>query len=75
MGQQCIDLSTSERYYDFTWTAKISYNPDGAAMEVYERDNYDQSFFYDSILRIEYSIYDAGNALASQESTSDTSET
>lgn len=60
------DLKTGAEYSDYTFSATVSYEVPDAPDETYIETYKEQSFFYDAITSIDYSIYDEdGNLVTS----------
>lgn len=54
-----VDLLTGEKIYNYSYSAKLTYQPATETAEIYRYSHMEQVFYYDTILSIEYSIYDA----------------
>ncbi len=53
-----VDLLTGEKIYNYSYSAKLTYQPATDGAEIYRYPHMEQVFYYDTIQSIEYSIYD-----------------
>jgi len=53
-----VDSLTGEKIYNYSYSAKLIYQPATEGAEIYRYPHMEQVFFYDTIQSIEYSIYD-----------------